>query len=104
MAISSGRCRIPVMQHPKEFFCISKPFWYTPISDKNVHTLIEAAPCENVIPKGDGWSLLDCEKYCAIYKWCAVPGNFDWNGTQYIPCCHYYEREDAMDVFFKEIS
>lgn len=93
------------MENTREFFGVNEPFWYTPLSDKNVRILIEAIPCANVKPPEVDWfSQRDCEDHCALSKWCAEPGNFDGNGENHIPCCAEYEREDKTSVFFKEIG
>ena len=67
MAVSSGRCRIPKMQHPKEFFDVGRPFWYTPLSDKSVDMVLVPKECKNV---EDEWSWTGemCRKHCAIYR------------------------------------
>jgi hypothetical protein len=108
MAISSGRgafVRLPKMVRAREFFGIGEPFWYTPLADKDTNILIEAIPCTNVTPpEVDGFSQRDCEKHCALSKWCSESGNFDESGSNYIPCCSDYEREDKTNVFFKEIG
>ena len=105
MAISSGRCRIPVMELSREFFDIGRPFWYSPLSDKSIHILIEPIPCTNVTEYSmDVFGKTECEKYCALSKWCGERGNFDTNGENHIPSCSDYDRKDKTNVFFKEIG
>lgn len=105
MAVSSGRKRIKVMEQSREFFDIGEPFWYTPLSDENVHILVEPIPCTNVKDYGVDWfSQQECNEYCALSKWCAERGNYDSNGRNYIPSCSSDEREDETHVFFKEIG
>jgi hypothetical protein len=108
MAVSSGRGgfgRFPKMEVTREFFEIGKPFWYTPLADKNTNILVKPVECKSVVPPNvDGFSQQYCETYCALYKWCAEVGNFDEHGVNYIPCCDGFERKDDTGVYFKEIG
>lgn len=98
MAISSGKRSSPEMTESKEFFKLEEPFWYSPIADPNVKILIEARDTSEVC---SWFASEECDRYCAIAKWCTKFDNEDENGDNYIPACGQPYRD--KQVYFKEI-
>lgn len=103
MAVSSGRRRIPAMEHPKEFFDIGRPFRYTPLSDKSVEMVLVPTECNDVVDDLV-WNGDCCSKYCAVYGWCVSSENLDQiSGRTFIPACSVSSRIDHANVYFKEL-
>lgn len=103
MAISSGRCRIPVMHHPKEFFDIGQPFRYTPLSDKSLEMILVPMECKDLVGDSGRWCIGDCQDHCVLSDYCNSSKNIDpISGETFIPACSVLTRADHANAYFEE--
>ncbi len=111
MAITSGKTKAcdayRRMEKVRQFFSIGERFWYSPVVSPDSEVFVEVRPCDEMSEHYDDcFGSDECEKFCALHRWCSVAGNtVNVNGlnVNYIPECGDDKREDKTSVYFKEI-